>query len=231
MRQIRGAIIALSAALLTACSPLYLSQTYTTSTPGPQSPDVVELTREPVATLGLLAPGGLQGFSPFLSHALLSALGKASPPVRGIAVRETMNILNEQGLVTEYADLISGFMRSGILDRERLGRIGSALGSRYVLLPGIAELNQVLMDKFEALGIKLVRIRVVTLRLWLQLWDAQTGRILWESAGETTVSSALLSAQQAVSLDAIAQNLWLRMIQDNLLPQRSDQDLAPPTQK
>ena len=120
-----------------------------------------------MATLGLLTPAGLQGFSSSLSHALILALSEASPPIRGIASHETVNVLNEQGLATKYADLLSGFVRSGILERARLQRIGSALGSRYVLLPGLTEFNQVLLDKFEAFGVKLVKNQVTTLRLWL----------------------------------------------------------------
>ena len=196
--------------------------THTTSTPRPQSFDVAELAREPVATyLGLLTPAGLQGFSSSLSHALILALSEASPPIRGIASHETANVLNEQGLATKYADLLSGFVRSGILERARLRRIGSALGSRYVLLPGLTEFNQVLLDKFEAFGVKLVKNRVTTLRLWLQLWDARTGQILWESAGEATVASEILRPERAIPLDEIAQKLWLRMIQDDLLGGRT----------
>jgi len=41
-----------------------------------------------------------------------------------------------------------------------------------------SEFGQALADKFEFEGIKLVRTRVSTLRLWLQLWDTQTGPIL-----------------------------------------------------
>jgi hypothetical protein len=130
---------------------------------------------------------------------------------------ETVNVLNAQGLAAEYADLLSGFVRSGILERARLQRIGSTLGARYVLLPGLAEYNQILVDKFEAFGVKLVRNRVTTLRLWLQLWDTRTGQILWESAGEATVASEILRPERAVPLDEIAQKLWLRMIQDDLL--------------
>ena len=88
---------------------------------------------------------------------------------------------------------------------------------RDVLLPGLAEYNQILVDKFEAFGVKLVRNRVTTLRLWLQLWDTWTGQILWESAGEATVASEILMPERAVPLDEIAQKLWLRMIQDDLL--------------
>ena len=72
------------------------------------------------------------------------------------------------------------------------------------------------MDKFEIAGIKIVTNRVITLRLWLQLWDTQTGQIVWESTGEVTVASEILLPKRIVPLDEIGQKLWLRMIQDKL---------------
>jgi hypothetical protein len=198
-----------------------LSDTHTTSTPRSQFFDVAELAREPVATLGLLTSASLQGFNPSLSHALNAALSEASPPIRGIAAHETLNTLNQKGLGAEYSTLIASFGRSGILEREPLQRIGSALSSRYVLLPGLAEFNQVIIDRLSIYGWNSIQSRVTTLRLWLQLWETQTGKILWESAGEVTVATKLLRSEQTVALDDIAQKLWLRMIQDNLLEGKS----------
>jgi hypothetical protein len=86
-----------------------------------------------------------------------------------------------------------------------------------MLLPGLAEYNQVIIDRLALSGWKLIQSRVITLRLWLQLWDTQSGRILWESAGEITVATELFRPERTVPLDEIAQKLWLRMIQDNLL--------------
>jgi hypothetical protein len=62
---------------------------------------------------------------------------------------------------------------------------------------------------------------VTTLRLWLQLWDVQSGRIVWESVGEATVANPILSAVQATPLDAIAQALRRHMIQDELASRES----------
>lgn len=214
-------ILMFAAALFAGCTPLYLSDTHTTSTPRSQLFDVAELAREPVATLGLLAPAGLQGLNPPLSHALNAALSEASPPIRGIAAHQTVNMLNEQGLAAEYGTLIAGYGRGGILERKPLQRIGSALSSRYVLLPGLAEFNQVIIDRLSIYGWNFIQSRVTTMRLWLQLWDTQTGKILWESAGEVTVATKLLRSEQTVPLDGIAQKLWLRMIQDNLLEGKS----------
>jgi hypothetical protein len=138
-RLICAAIFASWAVLFGGCTPLYLSDTHTTSTPRSQSFDVAQLAREPMASFGLIAPAALQGFSATLLHALGTALLEASPPICGIPDNDTVNILNGQPLAAEYGDLISGFARSGILERERLQRIGSALGSRYVLLPSRPE--------------------------------------------------------------------------------------------
>ena len=225
-RRIDRAILAFTAALVAGCGPAYLSDTYATSTPRPASFDVGTLAGKPVATLGLVA-GNLQGFSPTVSHALAAALAEVNPPIREISTFETVNRLADQGLAAEYADLLSGFGRNGILDRQRLRRIGSGLGSRYALLPGLAQLDEAVIDKFEAAGVKLLRNRVTTLRLWLQLWDVQTGHIVWESAGEVTLSTVLLNPARAVPLQEIVEKLLVHMIQDGLLEARTKTQILP----
>jgi len=212
------ALLVVLAVLCVGCgAPFHLVDASTMSTPRPPSLDVAEMAAGPVATLGLVAPAALQGFSPSLSLALTTALSETSPPIRGIPAYETLNRLNEKGLAADYGEMLSAFARSDILDRERLQRIGSGLGTRYVLQPGLAEFSQSLVDRFEFVGLKLLRSRVTTLRLWLRLWDTQSGRMLWESAGETTVATELLREQAAVPLTEVARALWFRMVQNDLL--------------
>lgn len=210
--------IVLSAIFSAACStPFYMSDAHITSTPRPPSVDMAVLACEPVATLGIAAPASLQGLSPTVSHALTAAFAQASPPIRAVPMPEVLNRLTDRGLAAEYADLLAGYGRSGIPERERLRRIGAALGSRYLLQPGLAEFNQALLDKFEFTGLKIVRTRISALRLWLQVWDTQTGHILSESTGELTVAAPVLRQETTVSLDDIAQKLWSRIIRDGLL--------------
>ena len=217
-RRIGGTVLAFTATLLAAgCGPAYLSDTYATSTPRPESFNVGALASEPVVTLGVVAPANLQGLSPTVSLALAAAIAEVSPPIREISTFETVNRLTDEGLAAEYADLLTGCARNGVLERQRLRRIGSGLGARYVLLPGLAQLDETIIDKFEAAGLKLLRNRVTTLRSWLQLWDAQTGHIVWESAGEITLSTVLLSPKQTVPLAETIQKLLFNMIQDGLL--------------
>jgi hypothetical protein len=220
--RIGGALLATMVMLLAGCGPPYLSDTYATSTPKPPSLDTRDLARAPVVVLAFVAPANLQGLGPTLSHALSGALAEVTPAIREIPTAETLNRLTDKGLATEYADLRAGFARNGMLDRQALRRIGSGLGSQYVLLPGLAQFGEEILDKFEAAGIKLVRNRVTTLRLWLQLWDSQTGHIVWESSGEGTTASVLLSPTQTVALEEIARKLLVRMIQDGLLESKME---------
>jgi hypothetical protein len=199
--------------ILPACAPLSMTDMHVTGTLKPQYFDAGER----VAALGLIAPASLQQFAPLFSNALITALEETHPPIRALSFQESGNLVNDRDLAADYGDLVSGFVHSGILERERLRRIGAALGTRYVLLPGVAEFDQTVIDRFETMGLKVFRARVTTLRLWLQLWDTKTGHNLWEASGEVTVVSQLLRVKETVPLDAIAQSLWLRMIQDDLL--------------
>lgn len=215
-------IILILAALFTGCSgPFHLSDMHTTSTPRSQSLTVASLAREPVATVAMVTPPAFQGYGPSLSHALSAALSEVSPPIRESPVYETMNRINEKGLAADYAELTSEYARSGILDRQRLKRIGSALGFKYVLQPGIGDFREVLVDRFQFWGWRLVKARAATLRLWLRLWDAETGQILWEAAGEGTVTSELLEELPTVPLNEIARRLWSHMIQNHLLGEKT----------
>ena len=220
--RIGRVLLATAVMLLAGCDPPYLSDTYATSTPKPASFDTGDLARMPVVVLAFMAPGNLQGLSATLSHAISGALAEVNPPIREISTDETLNQLTDKGLATEYADMRAGFARNGMLDRQRLRRIGLGLGSRYVLLPGVAEFNEEILDKYEAAGIKLLRNRVTTLRLWLQLWDSQTGHIVWESSGEVTVAAVFLSPKQTVALELITKKLLVRMIQDGLLESKPE---------
>jgi len=208
--------------VLAGCDPPYLSETYATSTPKAESFRTSELVRAPVGVFLPIASGNLQGFGPTLSHALSGAMAEVDPPIREFAADKVLNRLTDQGLTAEYADLRAGFARNGILDRHRLRRIGLNLGVHYVLLPGLAQFDEEILDKYEAAGIKLLRNRVTTLRIWLQLWDTQSGHIVWEASGEVTAATVFLSPKQKIALDQVAKKLLINMIQDELLGSKTE---------
>ncbi|HEY7254925.1 MAG TPA: hypothetical protein VIG37_30865 [Methylomirabilota bacterium] len=210
-------VLASAAALAAGCGgPLHLADDHVTSAARIKALDIRALTCEPVTTFGVVAPGGIQGLTPTIAHALTTSLSRTKPPVRVVPMPETLSRLADNGLAGEYGDLLAGFARAGMLEGDRLKRIGGALGSRYVLQPGLAEFSQSLFDKFEFWGIKIVRTRIATLRLWLQIWEAPTGHLLWERTGELTTSVPVFQQDTTMSLDDMAQKLWALMLETDL---------------
>lgn len=207
-----------SSVLLSAgcSSTIHMSDDHVTSAARTQALDIRALTCEPVSTFGVVAPAGIQGLSPTVSHALTAALSGTSPRTRVVPMPETLNRLADNNLTGEYGELIATFGRTGTLERDRLKRIGAALGSRYVMQPGLAEFSQGLFDKFEFWGIKIVRTRIATVRLWLQIWEAPTGHLLWESTGELTTAAPVVRQDTMMSLDEMARKLWARMLEKDL---------------
>ena len=129
-RHVAGVILALSAALPAGCStPFHMSDAHVTSAVPSSSLDIAVLACEPVTTFGLVAPAGLQGLSPTVSHALTTALSGASPPVRAMPMPELVNRLTDQELAGEYATMLSDVARTGI--RSDSGSGGSAPRSAH----------------------------------------------------------------------------------------------------
>ena len=217
MIRVAAVAAACSAILSAGCStPLHMSDDHVTSAARIEALDIRALTCEPVTTLGVVAPSGIQGLTATVAYALTTALSRTKPPVRVVPMPETLSRLADHDLTGDYGDLLAGFGRTGILERERLRRIGAALGSRYVMQPGLAEFSIGLFDKFEFWGIKIVRTRIATLRLWLQIWEAPTGHLLWERTGELTIAVPVVQHDTMMSLDDMAQKLWGRMLDKDL---------------
>lgn len=203
--------------MLAGCTPFHLSDMYSVSTPKPASLDASVLTGQPLMTFPAAAPAALQGYRPVVSHALSEALAASTPSFHEIPPIETLNRISSNGLVADYEEMAAGFSRSGIFDRQRLEKIGAALGVRYVLQPGLADFSEAIGDRLMLAGWRVVKMRAATLRLWMRLWDMRTGEILWEATGEATVTSELIEDTPTIPVHEIARRLWARILAEHLL--------------
>jgi hypothetical protein len=99
---------------------------------------------------------------------------------------------------------------------SRVKQMGSTLGARFVLQPGLAYVSEDMEDKFELFGIQFLRTGANTLGLWFRLWDTKTGEFLFETSGKATVAAELLNEGAAVPFHESARRLWRQMIQEGL---------------
>lgn len=213
VRILMASWVLLSAACV---GPLQQWGEETTFTPKATSFDPSSLKHEQVAVLNAVVGFGLEGYSHQVSRSLSSALSQTRVPIKSLTVHDALNRLNREGLTGEYAGMVSDYVRTGILNRAGLEKIGRALNVTYVFQPSLASFSQSMSGRFSLLGLRLFQTRITTLRLALQLWDTRTGEIVWESSGEATLAAEDVR-EFRIPFDEIARRLWSRMLDDLLM--------------
>ena len=100
---------------------------------------------------------------------------------------------------------------------QALTGVAAVLGARYVFQPRLAFLLQTMTDRWKvpALDIRVSQTRSSIMRLSLQLWDAESGELVWASVAETNMANEAVS-QDPVYLEDIARATLGSMISDLL---------------
>lgn len=172
----------------------------TTSTP--PSPSLEAAVRPKSGTVAVLTPlsvASLRGNEAGMGQYLGDAIKKISPHWTVIEEHQVISLINEHGLTGDYTQMLSNLELTHVLDRDILRKIGAALGSRYVFQPRLAYFSQQMLERWEFpfVNFKVSWIRSATMRLSLQFWDSETGKLLWSSTAESNFQS------EAINLDPV----------------------------
>ena len=192
-------------ALATGCSSsIYGWQVRTSSSPFAPSFDPGALGQEPVAVFGALTMPGFRGNEMGLDFMLAQVLHKVAPQIQIVSPQRSISQINQQGLAAEYTQMRADAEQSHILNRDSLKKIGMAIGARYVFQPRLAAFTQIMHDRwtFPAIGVLLAQVRSSILRMSVQLWNAETGELLWSSIAEGTMQSEAVSKDPVYFEDA-----------------------------
>ena len=185
----------------------------TTFRPKATSFDPATLKHEQVAVLNAVVGFGLEGFAHQVSRSLSSALDQRPTLITALPVHEALNRINRGELGEEYAAMVTDYVRTGILNRAGLQKIGQAIHTNYVFQPSLASFNQSMSGRFSFFGLRVLQTRVTMLRMSLQLWDTRTSEIVWESSGEATLAGEDVR-EFRIPFDEIARRLWTHMLDD-----------------
>ena len=137
---------------------------------------------------------------------------------------DVVNAANTAGLGGELKSLIGSVTAAGVLDRDRLRRIGRLLDVEYVMLPWLAGVHTDNATRFNFAGITLVRTGWTTVEMVLQLWHAPSGRLVWQStASGTLVGEGVVGTPPSIQpvLDAL-----LRAMLEDFVSGRSESVLS-----
>ena len=173
--------------------------------------------------VGFIAPSLSVG-QETLGHALVPGLfavfDQELPDANVVAPNLVASRINETGLSSLYAEMMRSYDRTGILERDALLRIAQAMQARYVAVPILVSFHEETNTRLSALGFRIAKTATSNTRVQLEIWDAQTGRIVWEGLSDSTLATELLR-EQSVHFERAVQLAW-----EDLIKQVPTSDVA-----
>ena len=142
-----------------------------------------------------------------LALVFTETLKQARPNLRIISLPATLGVISREGLANEYKRMFEDYLLTGIFNQDTLKKISHLTGVRYLAQLKLVGFNQLSQDRWGFLGLSLVKTEITSLRLYLQIWDGESGTIAWEGSQELTLSrdttkEAPVSFQNAVERSA-----------------------------
>jgi hypothetical protein len=141
-----------------------------------------------------------------LAFAFTEALKLARPDLRIVPLPETLGAINSAGFAGEYKQMFEDSRLTGIFSRDILRKVSHVTGVRYLAQLKLGGFQQGLQERWGLLGIRLVETQLTSLRLYLQIWDSETGIIVWEGTQELTASIDTLKDTPISFMVAVGQS-------------------------
>jgi len=111
-------------------------------------------------------------------------LKQERPGIRVTTLAETLGAINSASLADAYKRMYDDHRDTGLFSADVLRRIGDATGARYIAQLKLQGFEQGSRDRFGILGIRILETKYAHIRLFLQIWDARAGGIVWEGTQE-----------------------------------------------
>ena len=146
------------------------------------------------------------------------------PQVQIVTLAEVLSKVTTNGLEVQYTRMYEDYRNSGLFKRDLLQKIGDILETRYMAQIKLQGFDQNDKNRVQFFGVRLVETQEATLRLFLQIWDASDGTIVWEGVEELRRSVDTFT-QDPVTLQDMMKLAAKEMI--DRLPQSQAQDDKP----
>jgi hypothetical protein len=135
------------------------------------------------------------------------------PTVRVISLPESLGAINRAGLAPEYRKMVEAYRDTGIFPRDMLVQVGSAIGTRYLVQLKLAAFSQDMRERVSIFGVRLFQTLHANIRLYMQIWDAETGTIAWEGSEEMSYAYDS-SAELPVTFRRVVEEAAQQLIQN-----------------
>jgi hypothetical protein len=137
--------------------------------------------------IGFLTPAaatGQEADKQALAHAFAAQLQLSRPKVKVVSLPAILSAVNAADLDQQYKRMYRDYLETGILEGSVLRRVGEVGGVRYLAQMSLAGFQQQSRGRFSFLGLRLLDTKLASLRVFIQIWDSETGGVAWEGSGE-----------------------------------------------
>jgi hypothetical protein len=137
--------------------------------------------------LGFLTPSaatGREADKQALALSFATRLEADRTDIRVVPLPAILSAVNAAELDQDYKQMFRDYLETGILDGALLKRIGEIGQVRYLAQLNLASFEQVSRGRFSLVGLRFVDTKQANIRVFLQIWDSQTGSVAWEGGGE-----------------------------------------------
>jgi hypothetical protein len=168
--------------------------------------------------LGFITPSTVTGREQDIqSLALIFArvLEKERPDIRVISLPEALSAINQAGLADEYKQMYVDYSGTGIFKKDLLRKVGDVIGVRYLVQLKLSGFSQNSRGRFSFLGLRLLQTKEANIRLFFQIWNSQTGAIVWEGTEEVNYARDT-SKEKPITFQLIVEEIALNLV--NKLP-------------
>ncbi len=159
-----------------------------------------------------------------LAFIFTQVLADLRPDIRQVSLPQTLSMVNKAGLTSDYLHMYHHYRHTGIFKHNVLRQIGELTDSRYVAQLKLAEFEQGSRGRFGMLGLRLVDTKHANIRLFMQIWDTEEGRIVWEASHEMEYAYNTVS-ESSVSFRTIVEHSAQEII--SKLPQQRFSEAKP----
>lgn len=157
--------------------------------------------------IGFLTPAaatGREADKQALALSFSKQLELARPGVKVVPLPSILSKVNEADLDQQYKRMYRDYLETGILEGSILQRLGEVGEVRYLAQLSLADFTQGSRGRFSFLGLRLVDTKQAGMRVFIQIWDSQTGGVAWEGSAELNYAYESAAENPAPFLEASA---------------------------
>jgi hypothetical protein len=140
------------------------------------------------------------------------ALTRQRPEIPVITLPQTLGLINSNGYAEHYRRMYEDYRDIGIFRREILAETGRLTGARYVAQINLAAFSQDSVGRFSLLGLRLYETKRASARLFFQIWDSSSGKIVWEGVQEMTYAYDT-AKEETVTFRSVIEASALKLIE------------------